>query len=137
MGSVPRSLRPCPLCFTLQAEPQKGCNTREFVFEHCSFQSSSPVGILLLFISSLVIFIFSFSTVRISWLSLVVQWVKDAVLSLRQLRSLLWLVGFDHWPGNFHVLWVQPKKKKKKKKGFLLLGSCAGKCLLKIHSNLS
>ena len=27
----------------------------------------------------------------------------------------LWL-GFDPWPGNFHMLLVQPKKKKKKEK---------------------
>ena len=23
-------------------------------------------------------------------------------------------LGFKSWPGNFHMLWVQPKKKKKK-----------------------
>ena len=28
-------------------------------------------------------------------------------------RSQLWH-GFDLYPGNFHMLWVQPKKKKKK-----------------------
>ena len=33
------------------------------------------------------------------------QWVKESVL----------LLGFDPWLGNFHVLWVRPKKKKKKK----------------------
>ena len=26
-------------------------------------------------------------------------------------------LGFDLWPGNFHVLQVQPKKKKREKKG--------------------
>ena len=36
------------------------------------------------------------------------QWVKDLVLSCG--------VGCNPWPGNFHVLWVQPKKEKKKKK---------------------
>ena len=40
---------------------------------------------------------------------LVVQQVKDPAL------SLLWL-RFEPWPGNFHMLWVHPKKKKKKKK---------------------
>ena len=33
------------------------------------------------------------------------QQFKDLVLSLP------WL-GFDPWPGNFHMLWVQPKNKK-------------------------
>ena len=37
-----------------------------------------------------------------------VQWIKDLV-SLQWLGSLLWL-RFDPWPGNFHVLWAQPKK---------------------------
>ena len=38
------------------------------------------------------------------------QWVKD--LMLPQLWSLLWL-GFDSWPGNFHMLRVLPGPKKK------------------------
>ena len=42
----------------------------------------------------------------------VAQQVKDLVLSLQWLRSLLWH-GFNPWPGNFHMLQVQPKKKKK------------------------
>ena len=42
-----------------------------------------------------------------------VQQVKDLVLSLQWLGSLLWH-SFDPWPGNFYMLWVQPKKKKKK-----------------------
>ena len=37
--------------------------------------------------------------------SLVAQWVKDMLL------SLLWH-GFDPWPGNFYVLWMQSKMKK-------------------------
>ena len=41
--------------------------------------------------------------------------VKDSALSLMQLR-LLWWCEFDPQPGNFHILWVQPKLKKKKKK---------------------
>ena len=41
----------------------------------------------------------------ISWSSLVVQ-VKDPALSLQ------WY-GFDPWPRNFHMPWVQPKTKKK------------------------
>ena len=36
-------------------------------------------------------------------ISLVVQWVKDLVLSLQQLGSLL-RHGFDPWSGNFHML---------------------------------
>ena len=35
----------------------------------------------------------------------VTQWVKDPALPQLQPRSQLWL-GFDPWPGNFHVLWV-------------------------------
>ena len=34
-----------------------------------------------------------------------------AALLMLWLRMLLW-GGFDPWPGNFHVLRVQPKKKK-------------------------
>ena len=40
------------------------------------------------------------------------HWVKDLVLSLLQ-PGLLLLPRFDPWPGNFHMLWAQPKKKKK------------------------
>ena len=40
-----------------------------------------------------------------------VQWVKDPALLQLQCRSQLWL-GFSPWPGNFHMLWMQPKKKK-------------------------
>ena len=39
------------------------------------------------------------------------QQVQDPVLSLQQLRSLLWH-GFDPWPGNFCMLWLRKKKKK-------------------------
>ena len=46
------------------------------------------------------------------WRSLVVQLVKDPVLSLLQLGSLLWHM-FNPWPGNFHILQVQPKKERK------------------------
>ena len=42
-----------------------------------------------------------------------VQWVKD--LALLQLWHRLHLqLGFDPLPGNFYMLWVQPKKKKRK-----------------------
>ena len=37
--------------------------------------------------------------------------VKDPVLSLQWLGSLLWC-RFNPWPGNFHMPWAQPKKKK-------------------------
>ena len=44
--------------------------------------------------------------------SLVVQQVKDLALLLQQLGLLLrW--ALDPWPGNFHMLWVQPKNKTK------------------------
>ena len=38
--------------------------------------------------------------------SLVAQQVEDLAL------SLLWQ-GFNPWPGNFYVLWVQPKREKR------------------------
>ena len=38
--------------------------------------------------------------------------VKDPVLSLPWLGSLLWH-GFDPWPWNFHVPWAWPKNKTK------------------------
>ena len=44
-----------------------------------------------------------------------VQWVKDLALSPQQLGSLLQL-GFDPWPGNFHMPRARPKRIKKKKK---------------------
>ena len=37
------------------------------------------------------------------------QWVKDPALSPL-------CHGFDPWPGNFHMPWVQPKKIDRKKK---------------------
>ena len=43
------------------------------------------------------------------------QWVKDLALSLLWLWLLLWL-GFDPWPGNFHMLQVWPKNKRQKQK---------------------
>ena len=39
----------------------------------------------------------------------VAQKVKDLALSLQWLGLLLWS-GLDPWPGNFHMLQVQPKK---------------------------
>ena len=44
--------------------------------------------------------------------------VKDLVLSLLWLGSLLWC-RFDPWPGNFCMQRAQPKKKKKLKNAFL------------------
>ena len=38
-----------------------------------------------------------------------VQWVKDPVLSLKQLRSLLWH-AFNPRSGDFLMPWMQPKK---------------------------
>ena len=43
------------------------------------------------------------------------QRVKDPALSLLRLGSLLWH-GFASWPGNFHMLCMQPKRKEKKNK---------------------
>ena len=40
----------------------------------------------------------------------VAQQVKDPMVSLLLLRSLLWH-EFSPWPGNFHVLLAQPKEK--------------------------
>ena len=34
----------------------------------------------------------------------VAQWVKDMVLQMQ--------LTFDPWPGNFHMLWMPPKRKK-------------------------
>ena len=42
----------------------------------------------------------------------VAQQVKDRVLSVQWLGSLLWC-RFSPWPGNFHVPWVWTKKKPK------------------------
>jgi len=44
-----------------------------------------------------------------------VQWVKDPALPQLKHRSQLHL-GFDPWPRNFHILWVEQKKEKKEKK---------------------
>ena len=41
--------------------------------------------------------------------SLVTQWMKDPVLSMLWLQSLLWR-RFDPWPRNFHMMQVRPKK---------------------------
>ena len=51
--------------------------------------------------------------------SLVVQQVKDQVLSLQRLWSLPWR-GFDPWPGNFHMLQAWPKERVRT----FLLGVC-------------
>ena len=41
--------------------------------------------------------------IKKSWSSLVALWLKDPA------SSLLWH-RFHLWPGNFHMLWVWPKK---------------------------
>ena len=51
--------------------------------------------------------------------SLVAQHVKDLVVLLLWLRLLLWR-GFDPWPENFHMTWVQEKEKKKQTLTLLL-----------------
>ena len=43
------------------------------------------------------------------------QQVKELALSLLWRGLLLWQ-GFDHWPGNFLMLWMQPKKKKERER---------------------
>ena len=45
------------------------------------------------------------------WSSLVVQWVKELVLTLLWLRLLLWR-RFDPQPRNFRMARVWPKKEK-------------------------
>lgn len=47
--------------------------------------------------------------IRVFRSSLVAEWIKDPVLSLQQLRWLLWH-GFDPSLGNFHRPWAWPKK---------------------------
>ena len=47
------------------------------------------------------------------------QRVKDPMLSLQQLGSLLW-GRFDPWPGSFHMPWVRPKDKNKERGGGML-----------------
>ena len=42
--------------------------------------------------------------------------VKDLVLSLLWLRSLVWH-GFDPWPGKLHMLQARPQGKKEEKGG--------------------
>ena len=51
---------------------------------------------------------------------LVVQQIKDPALSLPCPGSLLWQ-GFSPWPGNFHMLQVQPKQTNKQT---LIMGQC-------------
>ena len=59
--------------------------------------------------------------IRVFRSSLVAEWIKDPVLSLQQLRWLLWH-GFDPWLWNFHMPWVWPKIKIKKiKLGYFLI----------------
>ena len=64
--------------------------------------------------------------------SLVVQWVKDPMLSLQELGLLL---GFDPWPGNLHMLWMQKKKKASHEtwKEFLGLANFAPLSILGLH----
>ena len=46
------------------------------------------------------------------WHSREAQWAEDPSLSLQWLKSLLWC-GFSPYPGNVHMLQVQPKKKER------------------------
>ena len=48
--------------------------------------------------------------------------LKDLALPELQCRSQLQL-GFSTWPGNFHMLWVQPLKKEEESKEKI----CSGK----------
>ena len=50
--------------------------------------------------------------IKTPWSSLVVQQVRDPALSVHQLGPLLWF-GFNPRPGNFCMLWAQPKKSHK------------------------
>lgn len=53
-----------------------------------------------------------FQKLELSRIALVVQWVKDSVLSLEWLGSLLWL-RFNSWPRKFYMYQAQPKNKMK------------------------
>ena len=50
-------------------------------------------------------------------ISSLVQWGKDPALPQPWCSLPMWL-RFSLWPGNFHMLWMWPKKQKKKKKKF-------------------
>ena len=54
------------------------------------------------------------------WSSLVAQWVKDLVLPLQWLWSLL-CCGFIPWPGNLHVPQAWPKETPPKNKNSVLM----------------
>ena len=57
----------------------------------------------------------------VAWVA-VEAWVRSPAQysGLRDVALLqLWL-SFNRWPGNSHILWVQPLKKKKKKLFFIL-----------------
>ena len=64
--------------------------------------------------------------------SLVVQWVKYLVLSLQQLRLLLWYRS-NPWPRNFHVLLAMAKKKKKKKNRTRVATNNIAKAMFPVH----
>ena len=53
----------------------------------------------------------------VAWIAAEVQIQPPAQHSGLKDKVLLHLwIGVNPWPGNFHMLWVQPFKKKKKKK---------------------
>ena len=62
-----------------------------------------------------------------TWSFLVTQQVKDLELSLPWLWLHLWCM-FDPWPGNFCMLWMQPKKEELKPPKHLTI--CRGTCSL-------
>ena len=43
------------------------------------------------------------------------QWVKDLVLLQLWYRLQMWL-GFNSWPGNFHMLWGWLRKKRERER---------------------
>lgn len=50
-----------------------------------------------------------------------VQWVKDPMVSLQWLGSMLW-PGLNSWPGNFHV--HRSSQRRKEKRGVPVVAQC-------------
>lgn len=90
----------------LRQVKNKVFHTKEYVFD--------PEGIGWHWIFSRWATVYDLSFRKISWEFPL--WHGGLRIWLQWLR-LLWRCRFDPWPGNFHILWVQPFKKKKGRKG--------------------
>ena len=53
------------------------------------------------------------------------QQVEDLALSLQWFGLVLWR-ALHLWPGNFHMLWVQPKTKNKQNNKKQYVAQCCG-----------